>query len=279
MARVLIAGCGYTGAALGLLLSKDGHEVWGLSRNPARLPAPIRPLAADLTDPRSLGSLPPGIGAVAYAAGADGREEEAYRAAYVTGPRNLTGALLARGQRPGRFLFTSSTAVYGQKNGEWVDEDSPVSEEPYTRRLLLEGERLVREAGGVVLRLTGIYGPGREGLIRGLREGKAVSPEGPARYTNRIHRDDAAGAMRHLMALERPAPLYIGVDHEPSDRGEVLRWLAKEMGLPPPRVGPAVEYRSDPGNKRCSNARLLASGYRFRYPTYREGYAAILKGG
>jgi nucleoside-diphosphate-sugar epimerase len=280
VARVLIAGCGYTGTALGQLLAREGHEVWGLCRKPERLPASILPLAADLTDPATLRSLPPDLDAVFYTAGSDGREEAAYRAAYVTGPANLIDALLAQGQRPRRLLFTSSTVVYGQKEGEWVDEGSPVSAEPFTRRLLLEGERLVGEGPfpGVAVRLAGIYGPGREGLIRSLREGTAVSPEGPTRYTNRIHRDDVAGVLRHLMGMERPEPLYIGVDHEPSDRGEVLHWLAKEMGFPPPRVGPAVEYRRDPGNKRCSNARLLAAGYRFRHPTFREGYAAILKG-
>ncbi|OGL61833.1 MAG: hypothetical protein A3J27_15300 [Candidatus Tectomicrobia bacterium RIFCSPLOWO2_12_FULL_69_37] len=280
MARILIAGCGYAGSALGHILAGEGHEVWGLCRRPERLPASIRPLGADLTDPATLRSLPSDLEAVFYTTGPDGRGEEAYRAAYVTGLSNLIEALRSQGQQPRRLIFTSSTSVYPQSNGEWVDEDSPVSPEPFGRGLLLAGEHLCREGSfpGVVLRLAGIYGPGRARLIESVRRGEAACPEGPPRYTNRIHRDDCAGALRHLMALERPGGLYIGADHEPADRREVIRWLAGELGAPLPRTGPQeAGRRRAAGSKRCSNARLLASGYRFRHPTYREGYAAIIE--
>ncbi len=281
MARVLIAGCGYTGAALGLRLAGEGHIVWGLRRRAEGLPPGILPLGADLTDPRSLKSLPPGLDSVFYTAGADGSGEEAYRAAYLTGPALLLEALEAQGQRPGRLVFTSSTAVYAQSSGEWVDETSPAAPADFRGALLLEGERLL--LGGpfpaTVVRLAGIYGPGRTRLIGRVRRGEAVCPEGPPIYTNRIHRDDAAGALRHLMALERPEALYLGADHEPAERCEVLRWLAGKLGAPPPRQAPlsGAEPSRPRSNKRCSNARLLASGYRFRYPSYREGYGAILE--
>ena len=167
MARILIAGCGYVGSALGLLFSGDRHEIWGLCRRPERLPASIRPLGADLTDSATLRSLPSDLEAVFYTAGADSRSEEAYRAACIAGLVNLIEALRSQGQRPRRLLFTSSTSVYSQSGGEWVDEDSPVSGEPFSRGLLLEGERLCREGPfpGVVLRLAGIYGPGRASIV------------------------------------------------------------------------------------------------------------------
>ena len=125
MERVLIAGCGYVGSALAARLAADGDEVWGMRRTPAGLPAGVRPLAADLRDPATLAGLPEGLTTVFYTAAADGGSEDDYRAVYVDGPRNLLAALAAQGQRPRRVIFTSSTSVYGQSGGEWVDEDSP----------------------------------------------------------------------------------------------------------------------------------------------------------
>jgi nucleoside-diphosphate-sugar epimerase len=138
----------------------------------------------------------------------------------------------------------------------------------------------VRDAGlpAVVLRLGGIYGPGRDRLVRELREGRARLRPGPPRYTNRIHRDDAAAALLHLLDLAEPAPLQLGVDCEPADQNDVLRWLARALGLAVPPFGDAERPAGGrPGtSKRCRNARLLASGFVFRYPTYREGYAGTL---
>jgi nucleoside-diphosphate-sugar epimerase len=139
---------------------------------------------------------------------------------------------------------------------------------------VLEGEGIVRGAAvphRVVLRLGGIYGPGRTRLVDRVRRGEATCPPEPT-WTNRIHRDDAAGAIRHLLALDDPEEVYLGVDTDPAERCEVLTWLAERLGAPAPRPGPA----SRRGNKRVSSARLQASGYRFRYPTFREGYGAML---
>jgi hypothetical protein len=111
-----------------------------------------------------------------------------------------------------------------------------------------------------------------------VRQGVAACREGPPLYTNRIHRDDCAGALQHLMTLPQPDAVYLGVDHEPADYCDVLRWLAVQLGAPPPQVeamsgGDGRRHRT---NKRCRNAKLVASGYVFRYPTYREGYTALL---
>ena len=282
MANLLIAGCGYVGTALGVRLAAAGHRVWGLRRSAEGLPAGICHLGADLTVPETLRELPPALDVVFYTAAPNGADDGAYRAIYVDGLRHLLEALGRQNQSPRRVLFTSSTAVYPQSSGEWVDETSPAEPRHFTGSRVLEGERLLR--GGpfpaTVIRFGGIYGPGRTSLLERVRQGLATCRDGPPLYTNRIHRDDCAGALQHLMTLPTPEPLYIGVDHEPADYCDLLRWLAAQVGAPPPRVeaSPSADSRRHRTNKRCNNAKLVASGYRFRYPTFREGYAALLAG-
>lgn len=283
--RVLIAGCGYVGTALGVALAGAGHEVFGLRRRPAALPAEIHPVAADLARPETLRALPGGIERIFYTAAAGGGDEAAYRAAYLEGPRHLLEALADRPVR--RVLFTSSTGVYAQRDGEWVDEDSETAPGHFSGRLLLEGEGIFAASRipSVVLRLGGIYGPGRTRLIDQVRTGRATIRRGGPIFTNRIHRDDCAGALAHLAFLPTPQPLYVGVDREPAEEGAVLRWLAARLGAPPPAgAGPEpeaeveAEARRGRSNKRCRSDRLVRSGYRFRHPSFREGYESVLRG-
>jgi nucleoside-diphosphate-sugar epimerase len=283
MANVLIAGCGYVGTALGTRLASEGHVVWGLRRRTDALPSSIRPLVADLTVPETLQALPPGLDVVFYTASADAPDDEAYRAAYVEGLHNLLRALDHQRQVLRRVFFTSSTGVYAQSSGAWVDETSPTEPAEFSGIRVLEGERLLLGSPfpATVLRLGGIYGPGRTRLIDRVRRGLAVCPEGPPLYTNRIHRDDCAGALHYLMNVDQPDQIYIGVDHEPAEQCEVLRWLAAQLGVSPPGVEPpsGSEVRRHQSNKRCSNAKLIASGYTFRYPSFRDGYSALLAQG
>jgi nucleoside-diphosphate-sugar epimerase len=278
--NVLIAGCGYVGTALGVRLAAEGYTVWGLRRQPGCLPAGIQPFAADLTLPETLQGLPPALDIVVYAAGTEGASDTAYRQAYVEGIQHLLEALQRQRQRPRRILLTSSTSVYAQTQGEWVNETSPTHPEYYSGQRLLEGEQLL--LGGpfpaTVVRCAGIYGPGRRRLMDRLLQGQATFPEGESQYTNRIHRDDCVGVLRHLIRLARPESLYLGVDHRPVEQGALLRWLAAQLGAPPPQVATpeTTAVRRSQSNKRCSNARLLAAGYTFRYPTYQHGYTALL---
>lgn len=275
--RALLAGCGYVGSALGAKLATAGNTVWGLSRQPVDLPPGVQPIAADLTDPGSLQSLPKELDFVVYTAAAAASTEEAYIGAYVRGLDNLLMALV--GQDIRRILFTSSTAVYGQADGEWIDESSPTEPAHFSGQRLLEAESLLQASPfpSIVLRLGGIYGPGRTRLVRQVQSGEARRPAGP-NFTNRIHRDDCAGALAHLLALENPEPVYLGVDHEPADFGDVMTWLAAELRVPAPPVEEAPsEGRRARANKRCRNELLTASGYRFRYPTFREGYRELVR--
>jgi nucleoside-diphosphate-sugar epimerase len=280
MANILIAGCGYVGTALGLRLAAAGHMVWGIRRSADGMPSGIRPLTADLTAPETLHDLPAGLDFVFYTAAPNGSEDAAYRAIYVDGLRSVLQALVRQHQSPRRILLTSSTAVYAQSAGEWVDETSPTEPQHFTGRRVLEGEKVLLAGPfpATVVRLGGIYGPGRTSLIERVRQGLATCRQGLPLYTNRIHRDDCAGALHHLMTLPQPDACYIGVDHEPVDYCDLLRWLAARLGAPPPRLeaSTVLDTRRHRTNKRCRHARLIASGYVFRYPTFREGYAALL---
>jgi len=300
--RVLLAGCGYVGTRLGTRLAERGDVVWGLRRTPAGLPSSIRPIAADLLDSRLAEELPE-VDQVVYAAAADSSSPEGYRGAYLDGVQNLLNSLEEKGVRIKRFVFLSSTAVYGEAGGEWVDEDTPPSPEGFRGEILLRGEEAAHEAirrfgpgeaRAVVLRLGGIYGPTRTRLLNRVRTGEARCREGVAEWSNRIHRDDAAGAALHLLDHPAPATIYIGVDNEPVPICEVYRYVARQMGVPEPGLRPDRNDAGGEGNsspaggsdsqaietgKRCSNLRLRESGYSFLVPTFREGYSAMISQG
>jgi nucleoside-diphosphate-sugar epimerase len=278
---ILLAGCGDLGTEAGLRFAAAGHRVVGWRRSPEKLPAAIEGVAADLST-ADLPPVPVDTTAVVVAVAAASPSEAAYRAAYVEGLSHFLDALERDSVTPRRMLFVSSTAVYDDAGGGWVDENTMAASGGFSGRIMREAERLLHErlrgtpTTGIVLRLGGIYGPGRTRLIDQVRAGSAVLPAEP-RYTNRIHRDDAAAAIVHLITMESmPAPIYVGVDNDPADLGDVLRFLASEMGYPVPPTGPAGEARG--GNKRCSNALLHSAGFDFAYPSFREGYREVLAG-
>jgi nucleoside-diphosphate-sugar epimerase len=274
--KVLLSGCGDLGTEVGLRLLRDGHEVVGLRRRPEVLPAGFGRLRGDLG--RDLPPLPSDVDALVHAPAPGERSVAAYGRVYHDGLAGVIDGLRAAGAAPQRVMFVSSTAVYDVTDGSWVDEQTPAQPSSETGRVLAATERLALAAPwpATVFRLAGIYGPGRTRLLDQVRDGTARVPDPPV-HANRIHRDDAAEAVVHLLTrVAEPAEVYLGVDHAPVDRGEVVRWLADQLGVPAPRTG--ADRRARGGDKRCRNDRLVASGFAFTYPTYREGYAAMFRG-
>ena len=272
-AQVLIAGCGRIGTRLGQALADQGQRVFGLRRRPEGLPAPIIPCAADLNAPAELADrLPRGLDRVVVILTPPSYDDDGYRRGYVEALDNLCTALSASGNAQARLVFVSSTGVYGENGGHWVDETTPPAPSRFSGRRLLEAEAVAaRHAGGsVVVRFAGIYGPGRESLLRRVASGATCQAD-PPRYTNRLHEDDCVGILEWLSGHPDPAPLYIGVDDRPCPQCEIMDWLATEMGQPAPeRTG------GEAMGRRCSNRRLKAAGYQLRHPDYRSGYPSLL---
>ena len=293
--RVVVVGCGYVGLELAAQLAGRGHAVTGMRRSDAGLDAieevgrqtdgggAVDAVRADATDPASLDALPD-ADAVVFAASSGGRGADAAREVYVDGLRNVIEAYVERPSSPDRLVYTSSTGVYGDHDGGWVDEETPIDPTTEKTRVLAEAERIALETAsdagidGTVARFAGLYGPDRYRLERYV--------EGPvtAGYLNMVHRNDAAGAVRYLLETDsaRGEPVVV-VDDEPVDKHAFADWLADECGVSRPEkrskaeriaagdLSAAAERRVRT-SKRCSNDRLRALGYEFAYPTFREGY-------
>jgi nucleoside-diphosphate-sugar epimerase len=268
LARVLVAGSGDLGGRIARGLSAAGVQVQALARHPR----PHQPdlLALDLTRP-----IPGGIDgefdAIVHCLSPSSRDEQAYRGVYVDALRHLLAALPSAP----RLVFVSSAAVYGDHGGDWVDEQARCRPIGFNGRVLREAEQLACASGrdALVLRPGGIYGPGREMLLRRVRSGVPLPVFEPPLYTNRIHVDDAAAAAVHLL-MAGARGVFNLVDDAPAPQPEVLDWLADRMGLP--RLARVAGVRPEE-NKRIANTRLRAAGFVFRYPDYRAGYGELLR--
>jgi nucleoside-diphosphate-sugar epimerase len=285
--RVLIVGCGYVGLPLGTRLAGEGHEVFGLRRNPAAeselLAAGIRPLFADITRPTELEKLPGGFDWVVHCVAAGG-DTENYRQIYFEGTGRLLDWLAK--DPPRKFVYTSSTSVYGQNDGSWVDEASPAEPVAQTAQILVATENLLLRAAtadagrpgipAIILRVAGIYGPERgRGFKQFLRGLARIEGEG-SRFVNMIHRDDVGGCILAALQAGQPGQIYNAADNEPVTQLDFYQWLAatleKEM---PPAEPDSESRRRGITNKRVSNAKLRAElGYTFQFPDYRAGYLA-----
>jgi nucleoside-diphosphate-sugar epimerase len=275
MPRILIAGCGYVGAATADLFLAAGWEVEGWTRSSesaAQLAAkPYAVHAIDITNRRAVQAADGGFDAVIHCASSGGGGAEHYRRVYLEGARNLLALL-----RPRTFVYTSSTSVYAQTGGEWVDEESAAEPVHETGKILRDTEDLMRQNGGLVVRLAGIYGPGRSALLRKFLSGAARIDSGTSRYLNQVHRDDVAAALLHLVASSSErlsaASIVNVTDDQPITQREAYRWLAKKLDRSIPAVvARPSERKRGASNKRVSNRKLRALGWEPKFPTFPIG--------
>lgn len=286
--RVAIIGCGYVGVALGRLLATSGHTVYGVRRSNAGdaelTAAGIIPLHADITQPTSLSQLPEPLDTVVNLVSSSKGGASEYRQVYLQGTENLLSHFRPASLRC--YIHVSSTSVYAQTDGSWVDEASPATASGDTGQLLLETEQRLQRAHaesgfpGIVVRASGIYGPGRGHLFQQFVRGEARAIGDSSRWINMIHRDDLAGALATLMERGTPDALYLANDNQPVQEREFFDWLCETFQRPyPSPADPSAVGRRKRGfsSKRVSNARLRATGWVPGYPTYREGYAPMVQ--
>ncbi|MFC4274918.1 NAD-dependent epimerase/dehydratase family protein [Achromobacter aloeverae] len=276
--RVLLVGGGDLGMRVAARLS--GGTLWVLRRHPPATAALCGPagavqwLAGDVSRPDTLRGLPRGITRLVYVLAPDARDSRAYRDVFIDGPRHLLSALDTSALQ--RMVFVSSSAVYGDHDGGWIDEETPPGPQGENGEILLRAEQWLAEQRLPVtaLRLAGLYGPGRVQLLERLRQGVARAPRRAAHWANRMHVDDAAAAIAHLVRLADALPVYLGADDTPLPLDVLYDHLAGLLGAPLPLDGPPP---AGVGSKRMRNARLRASGLRLAWPDARDGYASLIE--
>ena len=270
--RILILGCGYIGTPLAQNLAELGHEVHAARRSPFSLEGVVTH-QVDVTQRASFDSLPREFDWVFLTASSSRGDAAVHRAVFVDGTNHLVNWL---GNSSTRVLFTSSTNVYPQMNGDWVDESSSETSVTGTALNLVEAETILRESDidCTILRVAGIYGPERGYLYRQFINNEAVLTNKGKRWMNMIHRDDVEGAI--LTAMNTQPGIYNATDNEPVTQLHFSEWLAKELEKSMPPEGGPVALKRSPTNKRVKNNKLKAEGWVLRYPTFREGYKALI---
>jgi nucleoside-diphosphate-sugar epimerase len=284
--RILIIGCGYVGLRLGAVLAWEGNEVSGIRRTAATDKelgdAGIKPLIADVTQPNSLARLPRAFDWIVNCVSSSRGGVKEYRRIYLQGMRNIVEWL--RGAEVRKFVYTSSTSVYGQKDGSLITETEPARPAAENAQVLVEAENVLLEAArqwkfpSVIMRISGIYGPGRGHWLKQYLAGEAVIEGSGDRILNMIHRDDVAGAIIAGLNLGRAGEIYNATDDEPVKQFELFQWLSRRLNrdLPPNKAAPQDSVRKRATtNKRVSNLKLKQElGYILKYPNFRLGYEA-----
>jgi nucleoside-diphosphate-sugar epimerase len=281
---VLLAGCGWLGRQVAARLLARGDRVTGLTRTPesaAKLRADgFDAHAVDLAAPASLRAIPGRFDGIVAMQSAAGRDVADYRRAYLDATRGLLESGLATDCA---FVYVSSTGVFGQDDGSWVDEKTEPKALGETSEILIEAERLVlrgsaRGASARVVRCSGLYGPGRTATIERVRTGALSLGDGDSTWMNFIHRDDAADTVIAALDRGRHGAIYHASDAAPATRREVAQWIAERLGM----TLSTRESGGEPATWRGAHRRVSSEatrselGLRLAYPSFREGLAPFL---
>ena len=296
--KVLFAGCGDIGVrAIRTLLDNSLYDHWetlAMRRKPSALPSDIEAIQGDLCDSENFLSIldNSNIDVIVVTLTPDSMSDQGYLDSYVNGANVLKSTIKKLSYRPQLIIWVSSTGVYGQSCGEWVDESSVASSRSYRGKRLLEAENLVKSISkelvtnnstlikSVVVRFSGIYGPGRGRLLNQIKKGNIASKH-PVSWTNRIHVVDCAGIIIHIIDLYSQkkdiSNLYIGTDNQPVPAYEIQSWLANHMRV---KIEENNEIPKNTDNKnvnrRCNNKLIKDSGYNFIFPDFKKGYTPLL---
>jgi nucleoside-diphosphate-sugar epimerase len=270
--RFLIIGCGDLGNTIAKKLISHQHKVYGLRRNIDQLSEGVQPIACDFYDLDNLPTLPD-VDYVIFSAAAKSRELEHYRQIYVDAPAAILNALPTP---PAHSFVISSTGVYAQNSGEWIDEQSAAEPNTPHSAQLLEGEsQFKKRSNCTVIRSSGIYGPGRTHLLQRVLAG-TIALERPTHYSNRIHSDDLANFVVHLIGKaidQQPLQeLYLASDGNPTPIHEITHWLAEQLDVSITHQEPIQRG----GNKRIDNKAMRESGFVCRYKDYKAGFKPLL---
>ncbi len=281
--KVLIAGCGYVGSKLADVLAARGHSVSVIRRSEIKSTSSISSYQVDLCNVDSLSKLPTDIDICFYLVAAEAQTREAYNRAYLLALKNLLAYVNSQNANPVRWIFTSSTSVYHQQDGSWVDETSSTEPTDFTGQILLEAEEHlhVNAPSATVVRFSGIYGPGRMRLVEQVKNNNRPIIHSDV-FSNRFHLEDCAGLLAFLGESTAAPQVVIGSDNEPTKLGEIYNWVSLQLGIKDqprpacgdePTSGLPSKLRS---NKRCSNSLMRQLGYSPRFPSFREGFRSAL---
>lgn len=287
--RTLIVGCGYVGLPLGAELVRQGHEVFGMRRSDAGAAelqtAGIKHVVADITKPADLAKLPGPFDWVVNCVSSSRGGAGEYREVYLQGTCNLLDWLASA--PPKKYVYTGSTSVYGQTDGSSVKESSPTEPKSETGQILVETEKLLLDAArqikcpAIILRVAGIYGPGRGHLFQQYLSNEAKISGKGERFINMIHLDDVVGSIIVSLKSGRAGEVYNATDDEPIAHIHFFRWLSETLGKEmPPFASEAENANRKRGltNKKVQNRRLkMELGYQFKYPNFRVGYTAEIQ--
>jgi nucleoside-diphosphate-sugar epimerase len=274
--KVLFIGCGDI-AQRAASEMQARYKCFGLRRQPDNLPNYIQSIKGDATNAEQLLSVASEGFDIWIATITPGEfTEQAYKDSYLAVAKSISSTISQLQKAPRLVLWVSSTSVYGDFKGDWVSELTQPEPNTFSGKILLAAEKIIQQipCETSVIRFSGIYGPGRTRLLGQVLAGKG-RPSSPEQWSNRVHADDCGGILSHLVEYglsgDSLLPEYLASDSSPVTQHEIRQWLAEQL-----TVSLVEEEVKASSTRRCDNSRLLASGYQFKYPTFKEGYGSLI---